>query len=279
MLPDLAHAFHEGGVGYCEGCHVLNESPEDQTPTSPQLRGSDPSSTCLRCHADEGKFHNVMSQDGSSYTSGGDFYWLTKTFVWSVNANSYRSPGDNDGHNIVAADYGLAPDQIWGSAPGGTYPSAAMGCNSCHNPHAMTSVSGSYEQDPPPGTEVGNFRLIGGTNYSAGDRVDGILFSYPSPVAVANVNDSIETDFSHTAYGSGMSKWCGNCHTGIFNGGNKHPSAKIAELSATIISNYSAYMATGVLGGSQTTSYLSLVPFAVGTTAESLLDRIRRSCR
>ena len=44
------------------------------------------------------------------------------------------------------------------------------------------------------------------------------------------------------------------------------------SLTAAIISNYNDYMATGILRGSRTTSYSSLVPFEVGTTGESILD-------
>jgi hypothetical protein len=212
-----------------------------------------------------------MSRDGASYTPGGDFYWLTKTFVWSVNGKSYVSSADNHGHNVVAADFGLTPDGTWTSAPGGRYPAGALGCNSCHNPHGITSVTDSYDVGSAPGTEANNFRLLGGIDYSAGDRTGGITFSYPSPVAVADTNDWVETDSNHTAYGSGMSQWCGNCHNDILNSSEKHPAGNTANLGTTIISNYNAYMATGVLTGSQTASYLSLVPFEVGTTAEDLL--------
>ena len=76
-LPPAADAFHEGGVGACEGCpdlHASGGQPEGL------LRGSDPSSTCLRCHAEPLEPHNVMSDDGSSFPAGGDFYWLTRSY-------------------------------------------------------------------------------------------------------------------------------------------------------------------------------------------------------
>ncbi len=50
-----AFAFHQGGVGYCEGCHALHESRSSPGGGSGEgssgwmIKGADPSSTCLRC--------------------------------------------------------------------------------------------------------------------------------------------------------------------------------------------------------------------------------------
>jgi hypothetical protein len=292
MLSGFVWAFHNGGVGYCEGCHVLHESPEGQSletnqvddtkHITPNLRGSDPSSTCLRCHAKRGEFSNVMSSDGSSYTPAGDFYWLRKTFTWNENSKSYRSLGDNHGHNVVALDYGLNPDRIRASAPGGVYPSSAMGCISCHNPHGKTtgngserdiiSVSGSYRETSPSDTSAGNYRLLGGTDYKAGGHANTIRFTHSAPVAVANPTDWTETDTNHTAYGDGMSEWCSNCHPDFFNGGNRHPAGSNARLNTDMVSNYNAYVKTGDLTGTPAASYLSLVPFESGATDRFILD-------
>ena len=292
VLPGYVFAFHNGGVGYCEGCHVLHKSSdgpaqesdqvEDTEYIMPKLRGSDPSSTCLRCHAKMGEFFNVMSTDGSSYTPAGDFYWLRKTFVWNANSRSYQSLGDNHGHNVVALDYGLNPDLVRNSAPGGVYPSSAMGCISCHNPHGRStasdgerdaiSVSGSYWETPPSGTTTGNYRLLGGSDYTAGGRANTTRFTYPAPVAAASPADWTETDTNHTAYGDGMSEWCSNCHSDFLNGGNRHPTGSNATLTSTFISNYNSYVKTGDVTGTQATAYLALVPFEWGTADTWFLD-------
>jgi len=292
MLPGFVWAFHEGGVGYCEGCHVMHRPAEGQTRQTndvadsehiaPKLRGSDPSSTCLRCHAAAGEYYNVMSKDGSSFTPAGDFYWLRKMFVWKADLKSYRSEGDKHGHNVVALDYGLNPDRVRSSAPGGVYPSAAMGCTSCHNPHGKItcsgsernaiSVSGSFKQPPSPKTTTGSFRLLGGKDYTAGGHSSGIRFESPAPIAVASPANWAETDTNHTAYGDGMSEWCSNCHPGFIDGGRRHPVGKNARLSSNIVTNYNAYIKTGDLEGTQAAAYLSIVPVELGITARAALD-------
>ena len=106
-IPELVYAFHEGGVDFCEGCHVIRKSPGGQIQdrddsTSPvELKGLDASSTCLRCHAQSGKLYNVLSNDGSTYSAGGDFYWLKKTFTWTVNGKLSQSAGNS--HEIGRA--------------------------------------------------------------------------------------------------------------------------------------------------------------------------------
>ncbi len=123
------YAFHEGGVDNCQGCHVIHQSQGDQNQdrynntSSGELKGLDSNSTCLRCHAEKGKFYNVLSNDGSTYSAGGDFYWLKKTFTWTENGKECRSSGDSHGHNVVAVEYGLNQENTLNSAPGGMYSS------------------------------------------------------------------------------------------------------------------------------------------------------------
>jgi len=118
-LAGVVFGFHEGGAGYCEGCHTMFLSPESGTQNTsrltnniaaPILNGSDASSTCLRCHSEPGRYYTIMSDDGSQFTPGGDFYWLSKTFMWSQGVTNHRSDGDNHGHNVEAIDYSLTPD-------------------------------------------------------------------------------------------------------------------------------------------------------------------------
>ncbi|MBI5664592.1 MAG: cytochrome C [Nitrospirae bacterium] len=292
LLPGVLYAFHEGGVGYCEGCHDLHGPLQARIPDTSEsdalipdtymLKGSDASSTCLICHAEAGAFYNIFSGDGSRYTAGGDFYWLKKTFASTVNGRIYLSEGDNHGHNVIAADYGLAEDRLSDSAPGGAYPSFSMGCTSCHNPHGTISgnannskpiaVSGSYGSVAPQGTIAGNFRLLGGIGYDGGSSSGGISFANPAPVAVAHQSNWTETNTNHTAYGSGMSEWCGNCHNELLSGSDKHPAGNSARLSNAIVTNYNIYIKTGNSRGMQAVSYLSLVPFELGTADKYLLD-------
>lgn len=294
FLSGITSAFHEGGEGYCEGCHTILSSPDNQdwrtddsshiAPTTLILKGSDPSSTCLRCHAESRADHSVLSNDGSRFTPGGDFYWLQKTFSWSMEGVSYQSTADRHGHNIVALDYGLYPDRRLQQAPGGSYPSAALGCTSCHDPHAKTvgnlvtsSGSSSYGEEPLSGTPPGTFRLLGGAGYTGGQLASGITFTNAAPIAEASSFGWNETDSNHTAYGSGMSEWCGNCHGGFLNastGGvaGKHPAGRNAKINVEIANNYNSYVATQNRHGSPANAYLALVPFEVDTASTSLLD-------
>jgi len=266
VLPINVLASHEGGEGYCEGCHVLHQS--DGGADTSMLIGSDPSSTCLRCHAESGQYYNVLSNDGSSYTPGGDFYWLTKTFTWNENSMVSSSEGDSHGHNIVALDYGLMGDSMLTFAPGDLYPSSAMGCESCHDPHGITDGDSADESV----SASDNFRLLGGIGYNGGSQDYGITFNYPAPVAVADPDDWTETDTNHTAYGSGMSEWCSNCHSEFLNSGNKHPAGNNATLTSTIIANYNSYLKTGNFFGTQANAYTALIPFELGTSDRSLLN-------
>ncbi len=297
LLPSELYAFHEGGVGYCNGCHdlhiplqteELSTNEGDNSGTGVYLlKGSDPSSTCLICHAEAGAFYNIFSQDGSQYMPGGDFYWLKKTFTSIVNGTVYISEGDNHGHNVIASDYGLSEDRELSSAPGGVYSSFDMGCSSCHDSHGILngnakngkaiSGSGSYGMLAPQGTITGNYRLLGGLGYNGGSKSGAVSFAYPAPVAVAKADKWTETDSNHPAYGSGMSEWCANCHNDMLSGSDKHPAGSNARLSSSVIANYNAYLKTGDARGMQAISYLSLVPFELGTDDKSMLDPSRSS--
>jgi hypothetical protein len=244
------------------------------------LRSSDPSSICLNCHTGPGgpSSPSVSSTDGSAMTPGGDFYWLTKTFVWADG----ESPGERHGHNIVASDFGYLPDSTNSSAPGGTYPAMELGCTSCHDPHFRASLpisgSGSYGGDPPPGTVLGPYRLLAGAGYDG--ALDGYSFSfaYDPPVARANpLQPYGEDDLSHVDYGSSMSEWCANCHPDVLRREHQlgpdfeHPSGNRAGLRH-YRNRYNSYLATGDMSGSRETAYWALVPFERGLTDPNLLD-------
>ena len=303
-----AHAFHEGGVGSCDGCHTMHNSSAGAavaktlapfTGNAYLLSGTDPSSTCLACHASlTPGGANVFTpapaqgQPPGNYTPGGDFGWLRKAWSWMGATAVESSPGERHGHNVVAFDYGLVSDATFLSAPGGTYPATQLSCISCHDPHgrfryaggpfpvttgAPIIASGSYGgtglQTPLAGQAVGTYRLLAGQGYAA---LPGLpTFSADPPVALAPLvyNQGESTAPVRVAYGTGMSEWCGNCHGGIHTAAAPgaspfaHPSGNLAKLSTNgELDTYNKYMATGNLAGSQATAYWSIVPYEEGTT-------------
>jgi hypothetical protein len=296
FVPAYAVAFHEGGVGYCAGCHDTHDSQDRNGGASREstassgtwiLRGADASSTCLRCHAEENKAYSILSKDGSQFTPGGDFYWLKRSYNWVNEGKSNNSDGMRHGHNVVASQYGLHADSRLASAPGGTFSASHLGCTSCHDPHARSpqtsgggrpiSASGSYGKDPDPGTVTGSYRLLGGVGYTPAGGVGTAPFVYGAPIAVAPSLDWSETDSNHPAYGSGMSRWCANCHAAFVNGMGSHPSGVETRLGEKMAVNYNAYVRTGDHGGSPEAAYSALVPFELGVSDRAMLDPSSRS--
>ncbi len=274
-FPPATSAFHEGGVGACDGCHDLHTSERN---AAGLLRGADASSTCLLCHGGVGEGHDVLSHDGSSFNAGGDFYWLKQSYAWTEDGQPHASPADSHGHNVVALEFGLRPDGSLAVAPGGDYPASDLSCVSCHDPHGQRtgngnggipiSGPGSYQGASPEGTSKGNYRLLGGVGYST----SGTAFSNDAPVALAPPQWS-ETDESHVDYGSGMSEWCANCHEAALDGtSTRHPAGEAAVFTDQTATAYAAYIRSGNLSGSANSSYLALVPFERGVSDPSLLD-------
>jgi hypothetical protein len=270
-LGGTALAFHGGGVAHCDGCHSMHNSPENPvsgTPNNQLLKGSDPSSTCLNCHAGAGSptSYHIMSTDASAWTPGGDFFWLTQSYTNVIRGTPRTSDPDNMGHNVVATDFSLLADVTNAAAPGGTYSSADLGCTSCHDPHGQVaggtaggslpiSVSGSYGEVAPAGSIAGNYRLLGD------DQYDLSVINVAAPVAsIPFATRFAETDASHPAYGAGMSEWCASCHGTYINDSHKHPSGNTDFMNGQA-SNYNSYVATGDFTGVQATSYTALVPF------------------
>jgi hypothetical protein len=278
-------AFHDGGVAHCDGCHTMHNSEDGQsiidggtvgTAGDHLTLGADPSSTCLNCHDGAGRYH-IFSSDGSNYTPGGDFYWMTKTFVY-VTHGTHTQSSSNHGHNVIAAGFGLEQDDTLTQAPGGTFQAAWLACSSCHDPHGgkvgktgPIEGSGSYGDDPA-GRELGNFRLLGDAGYQAGP---GFTFANRPPIAATTSTGTAETDSAHTDYGKGMSEWCANCHTGFLAasaGDHRHPASNTATLAAGgLADNYNAYVKTGDLSGTAATAYLALTPFERQITDPTLL--------
>jgi hypothetical protein len=298
LLSPIAYGFHEGwGEDYCLGCHNIRRSESSQDPSVGEtssslpaeftLKGSDPSSTCLRCHAASGAIQSVLSNDGSKFTPGGDFYWLQKTFSWTEGGVHYLSAADSHGHNVLALDYGLHQDGRHSVAPGGSYLASTLACTSCHNPHATTGTNGEfgkttsrltiYGVETFEDTTNGNYRLLGGAGYQGSQQGSAVTFTHGAPLAVADSSSWTESDSSHPGYGSGMSEWCANCHPAFLNSstggvGGKHPAGKGAKLNAELARNYNAYTKSGDINGTQGSAYLALVPFEVGASDVVLLN-------
>ena len=261
------------------------------------LKGSDASSTCLGCHEAAGLMGptgHYVSTPGSEVTAGmppkqltpgGDFGWLKRSYTFSKNGTAVVEDGSSHGHNIVAVDKGYTA--VTGTSPGGSYPASMLSCISCHDPHgigqtdfhgsfAMPKVgqtnapirsSGSYNNSPIPaaGEAVGDYRLLAGKNYASGP----VTFqTYPIAVAPATYNQSEATNQVRVAYGASgtntWGNWCATCHGKMHSNQNYgHPVDQ--SLGSKIAANYNAYVKTGDMTGSSTTSYLSLVPFATNS--------------
>jgi hypothetical protein len=304
-----ARAFHDGGVGSCDGCHSMHGPAGSRTPGTSLLTSSDASSTCLGCHGGKTSGGYLVMTTSAvpgipplQYTPGGDFGWLLKSYTWLDGTGIQTSKGEHHGHSIAAADYGLFPDSTRASAPGGTYPSDKLTCISCHDPHGRYRMnadgsvkatggaivgSGSYGAGsllkPSGASSVGVYRLLGGSGWAPKSAGQVVPFSAQPPVALAppQYNRPEGTSDTRVAYGTGMSEWCGNCHGAIHTTTQSnttstfvHPAGAAARLVLGGESAiYNQYVTSGTLSGSSGTSYTSLVPYEEGTTDRDALAR------
>lgn len=255
LLPAPASAFHASGVAACSGCHTMHSSedgvdPSNAGPTEARwlLKSPTPSDVCLSCHATQlGSVLGVDPLNPPAEMGAGNFVFLLENNLNDApNGALNPIPGAAAGHNIISFTYGISKDSRFMNAPGGTFPSNELSCTSCHDPHGNT-----------------NFRML----YGAGPVQGGIgAFMNPAPVAVGlDVNiPSPETNSNHTAYLSGISAWCANCHGDYHDEGGsdsfEHPGGE--NLEGEIVRQYNRYNGTdspnsGVPGY----AYLAAVPF------------------
>jgi predicted CXXCH cytochrome family protein len=287
-LSGTGFAFHSGGVADCMGCHEMHAAAGPNL-----LQGPDNSSTCLNCHnaADTAPNDFHVSTDESilapgtppsEMTPGGDFGWLKKSYLFTVLGSLNTDSGQTHGHNINSSTYNYLADTDNAVAPGGTFQSNQLACTSCHDMHGkgryLTTgayaksgeaiyTSGSYGAIPttsPSNLATGVYRMLRGT----GDTVNVVTFASNPPVAVVPsiYNRSEYYTQTRTAYGSGMSPWCGTCHPDMHStaGILRHPEDQV--MSGAIQGNYNSYVKSGDMTGSPTTSYLSLIPYEEGLT-------------
>lgn len=297
-LGGLAYAFHSGGVAECSGCHSMH-SPK--TGGSFLLVGTDASSTCLSCHMHAGdtgpSSYHIATADADmptgvppkQRTPGGDFGWLKKNYTFTVRGTTTTEAGETHGHNIVALDAGFIADATNTTAPGGTFTSSQLGCESCHEPHGGVRRlsdgsyvrqsasaggttfpiigSGSYNTSltPAAGQAVGGYRLLRGLNDSSlGVTFPGVAIA----IAPSGYNQTEATNQVRVAYGANgintWGNWCATCHPQMHSSGNYvHPVDQ--SLGSAVMTNYNAYVKTGDLTGSAATAFTSLVPFAENT--------------
>jgi len=291
-LSGMAYAFHSGGVAECGGCHSMH-SPK--AGGSFLLINSDQSSTCLSCHsgATLSSYH-VLTYPAPATgaapvnrTPGGDFAWLYKNYSFTVRNSTTNELGQTHGHNIVALDFGIAADTDFPTAPGGTFPSAQLACNSCHDPHgkyrrlggdttytiATTGApiigSGSYATSAvPTATQaVGVYRLLQGGAAGSVTYPGVPAASAPSTYNQTEAANQVRVAYGTTATGGGKTtwgQWCAACHTGMHSTGNYvHPVDQ--SLTSSIATIYGTYVSSGIMTGTPATSYLSLVPFMENT--------------
>jgi len=319
-LSNTSFAYHSGGVADCTGCHSMHNSvdgsPDVNNHTFAQgtgpylLKGSDQASTCLNCHnaADTAPSSYHISTNGvNPYDStspvemgpGGDFAWLKKTMTFVVRGATTTDDGIENGHNIVASDFGYVGDTIRTVAPGGTYPAGNLACSSCHDPHgryrrdatgaySTTGLpifnSGSYNNSANPiagVAAVGAYRILGGNGYQPKSLTGSYAFTQDPMDVVVNstYNRSEATAQTGIAYGKNVSEWCGNCHSAMVQNGyvsgsdhQRHPSGNASTLTAAIVANYNAYVTSGIMTNTNTqAAFSTLAPFQVNSTDRSVL--------
>ncbi len=244
-----AYAFHDGGVSTCARCHVMHGERDGEI----VMEGNDPllvaacaTDVCLTCHGGAAGVFGYDPLMPPPERGAGNFVFLLEDNLNDApDSADHPIAGEAAGHSIVSLDRGVDADSRWTQAPGGTYPTAALGCTSCHDPHGN-----------------GAFRLLRGVGPVPGGTQD---FLEPAPQAQGlpiGASAPTESRESHTAYRSGVSAWCGNCHGRYheFDGGDfAHPGD--APLGETARS-YGRYDGTSrATSGVVAFSYLPEVPF------------------
>jgi predicted CXXCH cytochrome family protein len=285
-LPALA--FHDAGVADCSGCHTMHNSQDGVAMNYDDAGGpgtapgtgyphlllwASATDTCLECHAGDGGGYHVWSSDVDNpdpvqaNRGGGDFVFLEATNINDGHAGASNPiPGYSAGHTVVSPRFGIMPDPVLTTSPGGSYPSTDLACTSCHDPHGNDAFRLLYKDgqvsDYSSGTIAWNVTLI----------ADGIpVFGPP------------ESDTHHNAYQYNYSGWCATCHGDFHQGWSSsliHPTGQ--PMATRQIQVYNSYRGTtncvanppngGPCGdGTATDAYLHWVPFedAANTTAST----------
>ncbi len=301
-LSGMAYAFHSGGVAECGGCHSMH-SPAPGG--SFLMIGTDASSTCLSCHEHAGdtgpsSYHisTAVADMGvgvppKQRTPGGDFGWLKKTYSFTIRGTTTNEDGSTHGHNIIAVDKGYVVDPTNATAPGGSFVSAKLACNSCHDQHgqfrrlsdntiaktgapiiasgsyAVNTTNPSYAEPPALGTALGVYRLLAGSGFTSSNTSTALFTGVPAAKAPNTYNQTEATNQVRVAYGVNLAgghttwgQWCGTCHGAMHSSGNYVHPVDTQLGPTTTLANYNSYVKSGDLGGAAATAFSSLAPFA-----------------
>lgn len=261
LVATTAGAFHHEGAAACAACHVMHGEVPGQVAMidgDPILVAANATDVCLSCHGgQDGVFgHNPL--DPPTEHGAGNF-----TFLLEDNLNDgpdgplHPIDGEAAGHSVVSLEMGVEADSRWLESPGGTFPVAALGCTSCHDPHGNTS-----------------FRMLNGAGPIQGGLYE-FVFPAPEAVGLDPMDPTVgEGPAAHSAYRSGMARWCGNCHgeyheedggEGYFEHTGDH------QMSWRTVRIYNRYDGTdNPDGGDPALAYLPAVPFE---SATSTIDR------
>jgi hypothetical protein len=241
-------AFHDGGVGACNGCHFTH--PEEGSPITSQylLIGENSTDTCLRCHGvTNGNTWGLDLLAPGPVYGGGQFVFLLEDNLNDEPGSSLIISGDHAGHNVISPAMGTSGDSNYALSPGGTYPSSYLTCTSCHDPHGRGN----------------HFRMLYGSDFPL-SRSGGYEFSYTTPAIDAtgiSLFGPPESDSHHTAYRAGTAAWCGNCHDRVHRGsmaGFRHIEDRALASDAV---EYNRYQGTGDETGTGVDAYKVLVPY------------------
>jgi hypothetical protein len=331
-----AYAFHSGGVAECGGCHAVHRANSVGTivgaTNTNLLNESTVSDTCFDCHAHADTIpssYHVLSTTTGTYaagaapierTPGGDFGWLLKNYSANIRGTVVNwTPG---GHHVNAPLYGITaatgnnpPDP---NAPGGTFPTASLGCSSCHDPHSKARTdatgafvavnankiigSGSYPTLATPASgeaaisAYGTYRFLYNQNaYYTGAGYAGpvpatiaggqVAWTGLSPLAVvpSTYNVTEATNQLRVAYANLPNRtvglWCAACHPSMHTNSGLLVHPIDAALSGGGENGYyNAYVNSGNKTGVAASAYLSLVPFAMDSAVRTSLASTAGTC-
>ena len=252
-------AFHAGGVGTCEQCHVMHDAVSGQIAldgTRPLLLAESSTDLCLTCHGSTGVFGLDPGNPPRELGAGNFVFLLENNLNDAANGAIAPIAGEAAGHNIISLSRGINADSRWGSSPGGTFPTRMLGCTSCHDPHGNRA-----------------FRMLRGVGPVQGG-IATFIHQAPAAVGLDTTDPTArESRTSHTAYQSGMSLWCANCH-GLYHEESgsdfRHPVAGLFDNSAR--RRYERYDGDAApQAGIAGQSYIPEVPFedALATTTST----------
>ncbi len=246
-----ANAFHDQGVASCSMCHTMHNS-ENGMPVNPNpdnnylLVENSATDLCLSCHQDDNGSvwaHNPITP-APQLGSGNFIFSGAPNINDAPDGNLIPLAGSHGIHNCVAPSRNSSPDPIHMTAPGGTYPAAELSCTSCHDPH---------------GNE--NFRMLRGVGIVPAGNFN---FMYPAPFAEGlALSGQSESTTLHTAYKSGWSNWCANCHGYYHEHAQdffEHPVNDVIDSDFRLA--YERYAGSGnPIGGNAFESYIPELPF------------------